>query len=170
MADENNTLPDDPGAGGESPAPAETSLHDDIARAFEEVETRDAPPDKPGALVGDSSLGQPPGPAGERARDPATGRFLPGGPEAPAAGAEKPPAKPSAAPKGNGAQPPAGAPVEPKAPPKPPLDPGAAAAPPPQQHRAPTSWKPGAREHWAKLPAEVQAEVVRRETEVAKAL
>ena len=32
------------------------------------------------------------------------------------------------------------------------------------------SWKPGAREHWAKLPGDVQQEVVRREAEVARSM
>lgn len=36
--------------------------------------------------------------------------------------------------------------------------------------RAPQSWKPGAREHWAKLPPEVQTEVARREIETARVL
>jgi hypothetical protein len=31
---------------------------------------------------------------------------------------------------------------------------------------APRSWKPGAREHWASLPPDVQQEVIRRESEV----
>jgi hypothetical protein len=36
--------------------------------------------------------------------------------------------------------------------------------------KPPQSWKPLAREHWAKLPPEVQAEVSRREKEIATAL
>lgn len=36
--------------------------------------------------------------------------------------------------------------------------------------KAPQSWKPAAREHFAKLPAEVQAEVIRRERETATAM
>ena len=36
--------------------------------------------------------------------------------------------------------------------------------------RAPESWKPGAREHWAKLPPDVQAEVSRREKEITSTL
>jgi hypothetical protein len=52
----------------------------------------------------------------------------------------------------------------------------APAAPPeaPKAHdpyaRAPQSWKPGVRETWNKLPAEVRAEVYRRETEVGRAM
>ena len=45
----------------------------------------------------------------------------------------------------------------------------AAGQPPPQQAtapRAPVSWKPEVREEWAKLPASVQQEVLRRENEV----
>jgi len=41
---------------------------------------------------------------------------------------------------------------------------------PPAFPRAPQSWKPGIREKWAGLPQEVQAEVVRREREIAQAL
>lgn len=36
--------------------------------------------------------------------------------------------------------------------------------------KAPGGWKPGAREHWAKLPSEVQEEVHRREKETAVSL
>lgn len=36
--------------------------------------------------------------------------------------------------------------------------------------RAPVSWKPASREHWAALPAEVRSEVTRREQEIAQTL
>ncbi len=36
--------------------------------------------------------------------------------------------------------------------------------------KPPNSWKPAAREHWAKLPAEVQQEAIRRERETQQAL
>lgn len=36
--------------------------------------------------------------------------------------------------------------------------------------RAPQSWRPAAREHWAALPAEIQQEVSRREIETARVL
>lgn len=36
--------------------------------------------------------------------------------------------------------------------------------------RAPGSWTPAAREHWASIPVEVREEVMRRETEVGRAL
>src|SRR5262245_19230526 len=157
MADEN--LPDS-GAGDGGAPPAETSLHDDIARAFEQVETRDAPPEadpsKPSSPVVPP---EGPPPTGERARGP-DGRFIASPAEAPRAGAEKAQATPAAAPGANGAKPPATAQ---KAPEAPPLE-------PPPQLRPPSSWKPGAREHWAKLPVEVQQEVSRRETEVARSL
>lgn len=38
------------------------------------------------------------------------------------------------------------------------------------QERAPASWRPDVREHWAQLPAEVRAEVARREQEVQRTL
>lgn len=44
------------------------------------------------------------------------------------------------------------------------------AAPKAPEVRAPQSWKPALREHWSKVPPEVQAEVVRREREVQSAL
>jgi hypothetical protein len=40
----------------------------------------------------------------------------------------------------------------------------------PVTDKAPQSWKPAIREHWAKLPAEVRAEISRRELEVQQAL
>lgn len=42
--------------------------------------------------------------------------------------------------------------------------------PPPQSYRAPQSWTPAEREHFAKAPPEVQAAVSRREREAALAL
>ena len=44
------------------------------------------------------------------------------------------------------------------------------AAPKVPEVKAPQSWKPALREHWAKVPPEIQAEVVRREREVQSAL
>lgn len=40
----------------------------------------------------------------------------------------------------------------------------------PDADKAPVSWKPAIREHWAKLPAEVKAEVNRREREIQNGL
>ena len=40
---------------------------------------------------------------------------------------------------------------------------------PPQVERAPQSWKPAAREHWASLPPDVRAEIHRREHDVQQA-
>lgn len=56
-----------------------------------------------------------------------------------------------------------------------PVDPAAAIVPevkPPEQvaMKAPQSWKPAAREAWAKLPPEAQQEVLRREKEMATGL
>jgi len=156
MADDNTTIPDAPADGGGSPGEP-SSLHDDIASAFDTVETRDAPADAPVAAPVPAGAGaQAPG---ERARGP-DGKFIP----APA-GAPAPAAKPAAAiaaPAGtNGAKPPIAAPAKPQAAPAEPAAP---------QARAPISWKPAAREHWAKLPAEVQQEVARRELEVTRTM
>ncbi len=40
----------------------------------------------------------------------------------------------------------------------------------PDADKAPVSWKPAVREHWAKLPAEVKVEVARREREIQNGL
>lgn len=40
----------------------------------------------------------------------------------------------------------------------------------PKSDKAPASWRPEVREHWAKLPESVRAEVARRETEVQRTL
>lgn len=150
-------------AGGGDDAPVETSRTDDIASAFEQIETRDAPASPPGDRAAPVDGPSPPAAPGGRDRGP-DGRFKPGTgptpPQDPAAGPGKPQApqapKPALAP---GQRPP-GAPQTPP-------DPAAAPAP---QLRAPASWKPEAREHWAKLPPQVQQEVARRETEVARTL
>jgi hypothetical protein len=145
--------------GGDAPGSGESSRQDDIARAFDIVENRDAPPaPAPGPQAHPPVPAPAPGP-GERARGP-DGRFL----EAPRApkGAEAPPPAPTVKPAPPAARAPAAAPPK-----------GPEAAPPPapaQALRAPASWRPGAREHWAKLPPDVQQEVVRRETEVTRAV
>tara|TARA_R110000764_G_scaffold14411_10_gene41159 strand:+ start:487 stop:1626 length:1140 start_codon:yes stop_codon:yes gene_type:complete len=50
------------------------------------------------------------------------------------------------------------------------MTPGPKSGPKPQGERAPASWKPETREHWAALPEGVRAEVSRRESEVARTL
>jgi len=147
-------------------APPAESLRDDVARAFEEIETRDAPPATPATPPGPAAAqpGAPAAPkapgapsADDRPRDPA-GRFVPKeGEPAPKLAPEAKPQAPAA---------PA------KAAAKPAPAPGAElpkpdAAP---QLRAPASWKAPVREHWTKLPPEVQAEVHKREAEIGKAL
>jgi hypothetical protein len=56
------------------------------------------------------------------------------------------------------------------APPGPAAAPESAPAPQAETYKPPQSWKPQAREHWSKLAPEVQAEVSRREREIALAL
>lgn len=51
-----------------------------------------------------------------------------------------------------------------------PIQPGPKSGPKPQADRAPASWRPDVREHWAQLPETVRAEVVRREVEVQRTL
>lgn len=50
------------------------------------------------------------------------------------------------------------------------MTPGPKSGPKQQADRAPASWRPETREHWAQLPEGVRAEVSRRESEVAKTL
>lgn len=154
MADDTTAAPDAPES-----APEADSLRGDLERAFDQVEVREAPPGAtppPPATPAADTAAVPPG---ERARD-ASGRFVPkegGSPD------EPPPPKPKPA---------APAPV-PAPGPKPAPGTPAAAAPaekPAAQLRAPVSWKPNIREHWTKLPPEVQAEVHRREQDIGHAL
>src|SRR5215470_7205305 len=141
MAEE-TTLPETDAP--EAPAGGE-SLRDDVARAFDEVETREAPQTPPAAAP---QQGTPAATTDERPRD-ASGRFT----AAPKA-AEKPVAPSTAAPAPTPTPPP-------KAEPAPPQQP---------QLRPPPAWKPAIREHWTKLAPEVQAEIHRREVEITKSL
>ena len=50
------------------------------------------------------------------------------------------------------------------------MTPGPKSGPRQQGERAPASWRPETREHWAALPEGVRAEVSRRESEVARTL
>jgi hypothetical protein len=50
------------------------------------------------------------------------------------------------------------------------MTPGPKSGPKTQQDRAPASWRPEIREHWAKLPQDVRSEVARREQEVQRTL
>lgn len=50
------------------------------------------------------------------------------------------------------------------------VQPGPKSGPKQQADRAPASWKPEVREHWAQLPEGVRSEVARREYEVARTL
>lgn len=50
------------------------------------------------------------------------------------------------------------------------IQPGPKSGPKPQGERAPASWRPEVREHWAQLPESVRSEVVRREVEVQRTL
>lgn len=147
--------PLDTGQDGGGEGAPEPSLRDDVAAAFDQVESRETPADP----AADGASARPAGSPSERSRGP-DGRFL-------AEGADKGLQKPAGAP-----QPPAGPEGKPEgkqasaAPPRAPAD---APAPAPNL-RAPASWRPAVREHWAKLPPEVQQEVYRRETEVGRTL
>jgi hypothetical protein len=140
---------------------AETTLHDDLSTAYDSVTESEPAPSTPSSST-TSTESEPvkelaptePG----RARDE-RGKFA----AKPKAGAAQPngAAKPSQA-DGEGA-----AAHEASQPAK-----GAAA--PVSEHaqpalKAPQSWKPAAREKWASLPPEVQADAVRREREIETA-
>jgi hypothetical protein len=125
----------------------------DIAAAFKEASApaESAPEATPEPAAATESV-EASEITGDRARDK-TGRFVKqdAKPAEPDKQAILPPAaKP--APPGQGAALPVATP---------------AAAP---AFKPPQSWKPTVREHWGALPAEVQAEVDRREREIAKAL
>ena len=139
----------------ETPPSAPETSRDDVARAFEEVESREAPP--PDNKATPSPVRAPDVPPGERLRG-SDGRFIA------QEGAPKPAPTPPAATRPAAGAAPLGQPAQA---PKPN---GAAAAPELPALRAPASWRPGPREYWGKLPAEVQQEVVRREVEVARAM
>lgn len=50
------------------------------------------------------------------------------------------------------------------------IQPGPKSGPRQQADKAPASWKPDVREHWASLPENVRSEIQRRETEVQRTL
>lgn len=50
------------------------------------------------------------------------------------------------------------------------VQPGPKSGPKQQGERAPASWRPEVREHWAQLPDTVRSEIARRESEVARTL
>lgn len=137
-----------------------TDLRDEISKAFDASEAA-PPPEPPAETTAEPEAGAEPAaeeaepveaetteePAESSGRDE-RGRFK--------KGAAEPAAKPAAvaAPKpGEAAKPVTAAPV--------------VAAP---ALRPPTSWKPVAREHWTKLPPQVQQEIVRVDREVARTM
>jgi hypothetical protein len=138
-------------------APQEDGWRSALAESFDKIAA------EPAGIVADAPpIGETPEPAPAesvsdgRARD-ATGRFVKQ--EAKPAESDKPQAPPPAAKPGLAGQGAAAGATVPTA---------APAAPP--AYKPPQSWKPTVREHWGALPAEVQAEVDRREREIAKAL
>ena len=122
-------------------------LADDIRSAMEEAEA---------TAVADSPATDAPAPSEPTATEPAdsgnardtSGRFAP-----------RTPAEPLSADK----QPPAEVPVDGQ-------QPAPAEQPAQQAYKAPASWKPAAREDWAKAPPSIQAEVARREREITDTL
>lgn len=129
--------------------------------AVETAEVATAP-EAPAAAEAEPAEAETPAAAAQRARDEA-GRFARKAPEGKATAVAPKVVKPTAP-----------APAAPK----PPTPEAAIATPAPEapkapvqpELRAPQSWKPQAREHWQKLPPEVQQEVVRREREAAIAI
>jgi hypothetical protein len=127
----------------------ELSLREELAAQFDAAQ---------GAVDGEAAA--PAAPAGERERDPSTGRFL----AKPAAEGART-AQEAAAPSGQG-QPPAQAAATPPGAPTPPAAPPTSTEP----LKAPASWRPEVREKWAAVAPEVQAEVHRREREFQQVL
>jgi hypothetical protein len=137
--------------------PQEDSWRSALSASLDKAEAAE-----PAGIVADAPpIGATPEPAAEavsdgRARDE-SGRFVKQ--EAKPAESDKPQSSPPAAKPGLAGQGAAAGATVPTA---------APAAPP--AYKPPQSWKPTVREHWGALPAEVQAEVDRREREIAKAL
>jgi len=137
---------------------AETTLHDDLAAAYDSVTESEPAPSTPSSSTtsteSEAVKESAPTESG-RARDE-SGKFA----AKPKAGAVQPngAAKPSQS-DGEGA-----AAHEASQPAK-----GVAAPVAQPTLKAPQSWKPAAREKWASLPPEVQADAVRREREIETA-
>lgn len=128
----------------------ETSLRDDIESSLAELTPQETP---------EPAAEQTPEPAvtpREDGRDE-KGRFV----------SKSKPVEPAGAADAAGGEQPAGAPT--MADPAGTPSPTPAPAPEPVE-RAPQSWKPLAREAWAKIPAEARQEVIRREAEVQRVL
>jgi len=139
------TLPDDGEAGGGGNAEGtDDSLRADLERAFDETPDTDdvSPPDeKPALEVPEfAKLKADDKPVADKSRDE-TGKFR--------KRETSPPDKPAKA--------------EEKPAEKPVVADQAKLTPP-------QSWKPAVRDHWAKIPAEVQQEIHRREREIATGL
>ena len=128
--------------GGESGG-ADTSLRDAISSAFEGAETDSEP-----APAKDAPAAPAEGKGTEGERDD-KGRF-----QEKAKDAKAPALKPVVVPTARPGD-------------KPAVTPALAEAP---VTKAPQSWKPAARAEWAKVPPAIQAEVQRREQQIAKAL
>lgn len=135
------------GDGGEAEAPAEVLAPPDGSGGDAGRPTD--PPGVEGAPAPDAEATSATGDAGDAARSrDGKGRFAPKDGKAPAQVAAR--AAPQAL--GDGGR--SAAPVTPSGP----------------TYKAPQSWRPAAREAWAKVPAEVQAEVDKREREAATGL
>lgn len=139
-------------------------LREALEDAFDEIDTTPAeavevPAEAAPAEPVETAAPEAEVPATDRARDE-SGKFVPQKEAKPAAQSKPPPRAVSPA----TSAPPAGQGATAVATP-----PGAAAVVAPAL-KAPQSWKPAEREKWAALPPEAQQAVLRRESEVAKAL
>jgi hypothetical protein len=129
-------------------------LRSTIESAIDADEGGGTEPSQPAESAPDSTPQPVEKPAGEpqiqaKGDRDSLGRFIPKGKEAPGAPGTAP-GTPGATQQANGALPP----IQPA-----PLAPAL---------QAPASWSPGAREHWKTVPAAVQQEVARRESEMAR--
>lgn len=158
---------------------AEESLHDTVAAAYDKAGGEAPAPD------GGSSPGSTPAPEAPAApsSSPDTPAQLPAPSGGPASDYLAKPAPAPAQDRGDGRDaagrfaPRPSSQTAPEAPTgatsaSPPPEAATAAPPPPEPAqpalRAPSSWRPEIREHWAKLPAEVQQEVLRREQDMIR--
>lgn len=155
-----------------------STTHEAFAAAYDQLEAASTTEPPAEVAGGPASGGEPVEPVGRDGGDSGGHAETPAVADSPRArGADG-----KFVPKAAAAKAEAPKPVDPKAPPAPaksatePPKPGTETATPAvapgaeNATKAPQSWSPALREHWGKLPAEVQQQVAKREREIASAL
>ncbi|HYF00700.1 MAG TPA: hypothetical protein VEJ18_17395, partial [Planctomycetota bacterium] len=147
----------------EKPVSLDASIADSVAAAFDEAAARDTAPEPAPEPTPAPTEAAPVEPETTQEREARVrdeqGRFARRSTDIkkpPEVKTKAPPEAPATA--GGGTSPPPGE--------TPPAEPVST----PEAVKAPQSWKPAAREEWAKVPPSVQAEVMRREKETAQVL